>query len=430
MTIVRQEQDQDSSPSTRRPRRRLQTLDSWRAYRNFRFLWVANFFANTAQWLQLLSVGWLVRDLTDSFASSGLLVVAVGGMTTLPTLIVGPWAGVLGDRVNRRKLVMAVQSFMTVAAITFAFVVHSGHIEWWHAYIYVFVSGICWSISITMRQTLVANTVPREALVNAYASNTLTITGTRMIGPFIGGVLITTIGFTWNFAIEASLYAATVLAFWPMKTPFLQHRPADSNASPLSDFLEGLRYVRKQERVIWNLMVVGLIPNVLLHPVWFVLPVFTVEVLHRTADTGGVLLAVTGFGGLLSALTIASVGFGANRGLICLWAVLVSSAAVVLFAYSPWLVPAAILIGLMSLAQATFRTSSSTLIQSMVPDHLRSRITSLHLYSQGFVFMSSLAVGLLVDLTNVVVALAAVGIAGLVLGSISYLVLPRVRQAR
>ncbi len=391
---------------------------------------MANFFANTAQWLQLLSVGWLVRDLTDSFASSGLLVVAVGGMTTLPTLIVGPWAGVLGDRVNRRKLVMAVQSFMTVAAITFAFVVHSGQIEWWHAYIYVFVSGICWSISITMRQTLVANTVPREALVNAYASNTLTITGTRMIGPFIGGVLITTIGFTWNFAIEASLYAATVLAFWPMKTPFLQHRPADSNASPLSDFLEGLRYVRKQERVIWNLMVVGLIPNVLLHPVWFVLPVFTVEVLHRTADTGGVLLAVTGFGGLLSALTIASVGFGANRGLICLWAVLVSSAAVVLFAYSPWLVPAAILIGLMSLAQATFRTSSSTLIQSMVPDHLRSRITSLHLYSQGFVFMSSLAVGLLVDLTTVVVALAAVGIAGLVLGSISYLVLPRVRQAR
>ena len=405
-------------------------MDSWRAYRDFRFLWVANFFANTAQWLQLLSVGWLVRDLTDSFASSGLLVVAVGGMTTLPTLVVGPWAGVLGDRVDRRKLVMAVQSFMTVAAITFAFVVHSGHIEWWHAYVYVFVSGTCWSISITMRQTLVANTVPKEALVNAYASNTLTITGTRMIGPFIGGVLITTVGFTWNFAIEASMYAATVLAFWPMKTPYLQHRPANSSSSPMSDFLEGLRYVRKQERVIWDLLVVGLIPNVLLHPVWFVLPVFTVEVLHRTADTGGVLLAVTGFGGLLSALTIASVGFGANRGLFCLWAVLVSSAAVVLFAYSPWLVPAAILIGLMSLAQATFRTSSSTLIQSLVPDHLRSRITSLHLYSQGFVFMSSLAVGLLVDLTTVVVALAAVGIAGLVLGSISYLVFPRVRQAR
>ena len=405
-------------------------MDSWRAYRDFRFLWVANFFANTAQWLQLLSIGWLVRDLTDSFASSGLLVVTVGGMTTLPTLVVGPWAGVLGDRVDRRKLVMAIQAFMTVAAVVFAFVVHSGHVEWWHAYIYVFVSGICWSISLTIRQTLVANTVPREALVNAYASNTLTITGTRMVGPFVGGIMITTIGFTWNFAIEAGLYAATVLAFFPMKTPYLQARPEDSGGSPLANFMEGLRYVRKQERVIWNLLVVGLIPNVLLHPVWFVLPVFTVEVLHRSADTGGILLAVTGFGGLLSALTIASVGFGYNRGLICLAAILLASTSVVLFAFSHWLFLAMILIGLMSLAQATFRTSSSTLIQSLVPDHLRSRITSLHLYSQGFVFMSSLIVGLLVDLTTVVIALSVVGGAGILLGAISYLALPGLRAAR
>ena len=380
--------------------------------------------------MQLLSVGWLVRDLTDSFASGGRLVVTVGGITTLPTLIVGPWAGVLGDRVDRRKLVMVVQSFMAFAAVTFALVVGSGHVEWWHAYIYVLVSGVCWSTTLTIRQTLVANTVPREALVNAYASNTLTITGTRMIGPFIGGLLITTIGFSWNFAIEASLYAATVLAFLPMKTPYAQVRTAASTGSPLANFMEGIRYVRKEERVIWNLLLLGLIPNVLLHPVWFVLPVFTVEVLHRSADVGGVLLAVTGFGGLVSAVTIASVGFGARRGLICLGSILLASVSVLLFAHSHWLVPAAILIGVMSLAQATFRTSSSTLIQTLVPDHLRSRITSLHMYSQGFVFMSSLAVGLLVDLTTVVIALTAVGAAGLVLGAISYVVLPRVRQAR
>ena len=390
---------------------------------------MGNFFANTALWLQLLSTGWLVRDLTDPFASSGLLVVAVGGMSTLPTLVVGPWAGVLGDRVDRKKVVMAIQSFMACAAIAFALIVHSGYVEWWHAYIYVFVSGVCWSVSLTMRQTLVANTVPRGALVNAYASNSLTITGTRMVGPFVGGILITTLGFTWNFAIEASLYAATVLAFLPMRTPYFQERPADTGGSFWSNFLEGIRYARKQERVIWNLILLGLIPNVLLHPVWFMLPVFTVEVLHRSADVGGFLLAVTGFGGLLAALTIASVGFGNNRGLICLSAVLVSSISVVLFAHSHWLVPAMLLIGVMSLAQATFRTSSSTLIQSIVPDHLRSRITSLHLYSQGFVFMSSLAVGLLVDLTTVVVALTVVGAAGLVLGSLSYMILPRIRQA-
>lgn len=391
---------------------------------------MGNFFANTAQWLQLLSVGWLVRDLTDSFASSGLLVVAVGGITTLPTLIIGPWAGVLGDRVDRRKLVMAIQSFMTCAAIVFAFLVHSGHVEWWHAYVYVLVSGVCWSTSVTMRQTLVANTVPREALVNAFASNTLTITGTRMIGPFVGGILITTLGFTWNFAIEAGLYAATVLALLPMKTPYFLQRPADSGGSFLANFLEGIRYIRKEERVILNLILLGLIPNVLLHPVWFMLPIFTVEVLHRSADVGGYMLAVTGFGGLVSAVTIASVGLGNRRGLICLWSILVSSITVVLFANSHWLIPALVLIALMSLAQANFRTSASTLIQTLVPDHLRSRITSLHMYGQGFVFLSSLAVGLLVDLTTVVVALTVVGVAGIVLGLLSYTMLPRVRQAR
>jgi len=393
-------------------------------------LWVGNFFANTAQWLQLLTVGWLVRGLTESSASSGLLVVTVGGMTTLPTLIVGPWAGVLGDRVDRRKLVIAIQSFMAGAAITFAVLVQSGHVQWWHAYIYVFVSGICWSTSITMRQTLVANTVPREAMVNAYASNTLTITGTRILGPFIGGVLITTVGFAWNFAIEASLYAATALVYLPMKTPYFQQRFADTSGSIWANLLEGIQYIRKQERVILNLILLGLIPNVLLHPVWFMLPVFTVEVLHRNADVGGVLLAVTGIGGLVSALIIASLGFGSNRGLICLGSIVVSSLTVVLFAHSQWLVPAMVLIGLMAAAQATYRTSSSTLIQTLVPDHLRSRVTSLHMYGQGFVFGSSLAVGLLVDLTTVVVALTVVGLAGLVLISISSLVLPRVRQAR
>ncbi len=391
---------------------------------------MANFFANSAQWLQLLSVGWLVRDLTDSFATSGLLVVTVGGMTTLPTLIVGPWAGVLGDRVDRRKLVITLQSFMTCAALVFALVVSSGHVQWWHAYIYVLVSGICWSTTLTVRQTLVANTVPKEALVNAYAANTLTITGTRILGPFVGGILISTLGFGWNFTIEACFYAATVLALIPMKTPYYQERTANSEGSPLANLIEGIRYIRNQERVILNLILLGLIPNVLLHPVWFMLPVFTVDVLHRNVEVGGYLLATTGAGGLISALAIASLGFGINRGLVCLFSIMFAATTTILFAHSQWLFLAIIFIGAMSFGQANFRTSSSTLIQSLVPDQLRGRITSLHMYSQGFVFMSSLAVGWLVDLTTVVVALTVIGSAGLVLGLISYMILPRVRDAR
>ena len=108
---------------------RFQLLDSWRGYPNYRLIWTANFFANSAQWLQLLTVGWLVQRLAEGSAATPLLVVTVGGLNTLPGLIVSPWGGVLGDRLDRRKLVMAIQALMAVLAILFAFFVRSGEAQ-------------------------------------------------------------------------------------------------------------------------------------------------------------------------------------------------------------------------------------------------------------------------------------------------------------
>ena len=86
----------------------LHTFESLITYRNYRLLWTGNFFSNSAQWLQLLSIGWLVRELTAGSSASVLQVVIVGGLSTLPVLLVGPWGGVWGDRVDRRKLLRGV----------------------------------------------------------------------------------------------------------------------------------------------------------------------------------------------------------------------------------------------------------------------------------------------------------------------------------
>ena len=376
----------------------------------------------------MLSIGWLVRELTKDSASSALLVVAAGGLSTLPVLVFGPWGGVLGDRIDRKKVVIAIQAFMATVAILFAVLVESGRVEWWHAYVYVLLGGMCWSITLPLRQALIANTVPREALVNAYAFNTVTITGTRILGPLFGGVLITTLGFTWNFALEASLYVFTVIALLPMNTPYATGTNSARTGSPLADLKEGIRYIWKGERVILNLIVLGLIPNVLLHPVWFMLPVFTVDVLHRSADVGGYLLAVTGLGGLVSALAIASTGFVFRRGLICFGSIILSSVCVILFAQAHWLPAAIVLIGVMAFAQAMFRTAAGTMVLLLVPDNLRSRVTSLELYSQGFLILTSLIIGWFVDLTTVVIAIMSVGGLSLALSAVSIFTLPRVRQ--
>ena len=407
---------------------RLHTLDAWLAYRNYRLLWCGNFFANSAQWLQLLTVGWLVRELSEGSAVAGLLVVTVGGINTLPGLIVGPWGGVISDRFDRRRLVISLQSVMAVLAFCFAALVLTGRVEVWHAYGYVILAGACHAMVQPMRQALIAGTVPREMLGNALATNVLTITGTRIFGPFIGGILIVTLGFFWNFTIEACLYLANIAMIFSLRTPYFQPGDARRRGSFFANLIEGMRYIWSGERAIFQLMIVSVIPNIILHPVWFLFPVFTTDVLMRNADFGGYLLAVTGIGGFLAALFMASFGFVFTKGKVVLGAAVTSAITAILFAFSHWMALAFVVIAAMAFSQAVFRTTRGTLIQTLAPDRLRGRLTSLQSLDRGFLVVASLGVGLLSDATSPATAIAIVGSLGLVLALVCAAALGRVRR--
>ena len=407
---------------------RLHTLDAWLAYRNYRLLWCGNFFANSAQWLQLLTVGWLVRELSEGSTVAGLLVVTVGGINTLPGLIVGPWGGVISDRFDRRRLVISLQSVMAVLAFCFAALVLTGRVEVWHAYGYVILAGACHAMVQPMRQALIAGTVPREMLGNALATNVLTITGTRIFGPFIGGILIVTLGFFWNFTIEACLYLANIAMIFSLRTPYFQPGDARRRGSFFANLIEGMRYIWSGERAIFQLMIVSVIPNIILHPVWFLFPVFTTDVLMRNADFGGYLLAVTGVGGFLAALFMASFGFVFTKGRVVLGAAVTSAITAILFAFSHWMALAFVVIAAMAFSQAVFRTTRGTLIQTLAPDRLRGRLTSLQSLDRGFLVVASLGVGLLSDATSPVTAIAIVGSLGLVLALVCAAALGRVRR--
>ncbi len=329
---------------------------------------------------------------------------------------------------DRRKLVMGIQLFMAGMAFFFALLVLKDWVQVWHAFAYILISGVCRSMIQPLRQALIANTVPREALGNAMATNVLTITSTRLIGPFVGGVIIATLGFFWNFTLEGLLYLGMVLAYLPMRTPYYRPRPAASRKSFLSDLKEGIRYIWKGERVILQLMLLSLIPNVLLHPVWFMFPIFTVDVLQRGPDVGGYLLAITGLGGLMAAFIIASWGFVFKKGMVVLGSVIMSGATVVLFAQAQWLPLAMLVIGLMAFFQSAFRTTNRTLIQTLVPDEFRSRVTSLQHMGRGLVLFTSLLIGWFVDITSITFGITVVGLTGLGLGIALLLTLGRVRR--
>ena len=170
-----------------------------------------------------------------------------------------------------------------------------------------------------------------------------------------------------------------------------------------------MRHIWRDNRSILALISLSFIPNTILQPLMFLLPVFTEEVLHQSAFVGGLLVAISGLGGLVAALIIASVGFIFRKGLVCLGTVLISSLLAVVFAYSQWLPLALFVIAMFAFSQSTYRTANSTLIQSLVPDVLRARITSLQRYSHGFVILSSLLVGWFAGVTSASTALTVVG---------------------
>ncbi len=371
----------------------------------------------------------MVKDLSAGSGIGGLLVLSVSALNTLPGLLINPITGVLGDRLDRRKLAITLQSVSALLALGFAFLVATDYVRPWHAYAYVLISGSCLAITQPLQQVLISNTVPRDALVNAYAINTLTVTGTRVFGPFVGGLLIFTLGYFWNFALEAVLYLGVVLMLLPMRTPYTGTEPAEERRSfnPLGDIKDGLLHLWRNQREVLEIAVLSVVPNTILHPVWFLLPLFTVEVMQAHANMGGYLLAITGVGGLISTLTIATWGLPFRRGYILFGAAALSSLTTILFAFSVWPWAAFTVLGAMSFFQAYFRTTQGTLVLTIVPDRFRARTMALLAYERSFLIGVSVVVGIFADFTSASMAILALGCLGLSVTLGCFATLRRVR---
>ena len=395
---------QETAAETPR-RRRVAGLDAFatvKQYKDFRFIWAGNFVAIGAQWLQLFTIGWLVHHLTDGNA---LLTGTVVGIRSLPVFLVSPWAGVLGDRVDRRKLVMVTQSLMAVTATGFAVLVIAtdldaeeitGPLKWWHPFVYMTVAGVAHTVIQPVRQAMVANTVPRHALASALSLNGMVYPSTRIIAPAIGAILVASLGFKWNFFIEAVLYVGIVLLLIPVKLPY-RTEGSRQHSSMFASLKSGLSYVKNEKRIL-QLIVMSLVPNLLFQPVIFFLPVFTVDVLGRDIGAGGALAAAVGLGGVAAAVFIAGIGYLIRKGLAVFLGLIGGCAFILLFSQSHWLwVSFAMLTGL-GFSQYVFRVANSTLIQTVVPDAFRSRVMSIYMLDHGITPMSTLLIGLFIDL--------------------------------
>jgi len=230
------------------------TFHSFR-YVNYRLWFAGAFVANIGTWMQRVAQDWLVLTvLTDD---SG---VAVGITTALqfgPSLFLSAWAGLLADRLDRRKLLMATQGAMGALAGALGLLVLLGHAELWHVYVFAFLLGCVSAIDGPARQTFVADMVPGERLSNAVSLNSASFNAARMIGPGLAGLLIAWVGTGWVFAINAVSFAATILALARMRLDQLQPVPHAERGK--GQIREAARYVRNRTDILVVMVVVGVV---------------------------------------------------------------------------------------------------------------------------------------------------------------------------
>ena len=416
------------TPSGRQPAH-IRTFSSLR-HRDYRYLFFGNVFSFMAYWLQILSLSWLVWELTKDPVTglgSPFLSSAAAGVRAVPTLLLGPWAGVLLDRMDRRRVVIGSQVGLTVAALFFATLVATGAVEVWQVFVYASISAVFNAVMQPARQALVANTVPHSDMQNAMALQAMAVNSNRLIGALIGGALITTVGIKWNFFVECFAYLATGLLLIPMKTPYGEESTAVEQ-SVMTNLRDGFVYIWRDNRPILYLTIMFLLVNLVFMPLPAILPSYTGEVLHRDAAVGGYLLAAAGAGGLVATFYIASLGFFTNKGRVSLIALVVSSAAIVLLAQSQWILLSLGMMILQAFSQTHFMVSNLTLVQSTIPDTLRGRVTSIYTLVMGMSALGIFLIGLLIELYGASRALTVVAAVSLAVAVYFIVFFKQVRQ--
>lgn len=389
-------------------------------HRNFQLFFGGQLISLIGTWMQSIAQSWLVYRLTGS----SLLLGSVGFAGQIPVFLVAPLGGIVADRHNRHRVVIATQVASMLLAFILAFLTLTGTVKVWQIFVLASLLGVVNAFDVPGRQSFLVDMVGKEDLMNAIALNSSMFNGARIIGPAIAGILVAKIGEGWCFFANAVSYIAVIAGLLMMK---VQPRLRVASGSPLKHLIEGLRFARHTAPIRAILLLLGLVSLVAM-PYTVLMPIFADQILHGGARGLGILMGATGVGALLGALTLATrtgvQGLGRWVAISCGG----FGFFLILFSWSRifWLSAAMLLpVGFTMMLQMS---SSNTLIQAMVPDHLRGRVMALYtMMFMGMAPFGSLFAGALADRVGAPVTVS-IGAVACVAGAILFgLYLPKVR---
>lgn len=371
----------------------------------YRKFWLAITLSLTGVWVRITAMGYLVYEITDDELKLGLISFAQAA----PVLITGPIAGALLDRIDRRRVLLAVQVVNVAAMALVTWLVASGRVEYWHLVIVSVVVGSASGFDWPARMSIVPALVTRSKLQSAVALNAAAFNSSRIIGPTIAGWLIGLFGL-------AACFGFTALAFLPFAVVVAglgvvaagRQVTSGVKTSGFADLMEGYRYIWRTPR-IRGLLSVDIIPLALGMSYFTMAPAIARDVLGLGSQGLGLLLAANGIGALAGTLSVAMLSHVRHRGRIVIIGVACFAVMLVAFALSSSAPLSFVIILLLGLCTSTYATFNDTLVQLQVENEYRGRVMSVYTMLWGLTPIGGLQVGLLSQSIGVQAALAING---------------------
>ena len=373
------------------------------AYRNYLLLVIGQVSNSLAQWMDMVARPILVIALTGSAVQLGLITLSRG----LPQMALGPFAGLLADRMDRRSLMLIAKVLSAVVNLVFTALIVSGALELWHIYVTAILRSLLMAFDQPARQALMPALVPPRLLMNAIALNTGTMQVSRIFSAALAGGLIAYWAKSFGFLdtdVRAfgGVYLFTVIAYFvAIVATYLLKVPPAGRAEHTDDswrlsFIKGLRFVWRDPLIRGILILIAVqsafgMPYMQVFIPWLAMKVMGIG----TAGTA-MLIAVSGVGSMLGAVAIATIGHGLRRrGLIVIVSLTIYGVALAATGLTSAL-PLVTVLGLtipllpllmiffVGLAQTAIMSIKNALLLESTPNEMRGRVMSLQSLDRGF----------------------------------------------
>jgi MFS family permease len=383
--------------------------------RDYRLLWLAQLSTSMGQWMDQMTRGWLMYELTRSALDLGLATALRG----LPLLFFGILAGAVADRSNRKSQLIVAQVTNAILNVLLATLVLLHRVQPWHVYVTGFLAGTVQAFQQPARQTLISDIVSARHLLNALALNAMALNVARALGPAVAGLLIAFIGAHGSYYTQAAMFMLATLWTVQMTVPESSPESAAVRREPfMRSIVAGLAFV-VQDRDIRTLMILAHGPLTLGMPYMSLMPIFAKDVLHGGARLQGLLLTIIGIGSVLGALGVASIRRRYSYGHSVVVGALTFGITLFGFASARTIVWSAICAFGVGVCVVAYQTQNQTLLQLLAPREMRGRVMSIFLLNRGLVPLGTFVGGVLAEhlggpLALQIMSLAVLGVVVLV----------------